>query len=219
MAKGKSMFSKIMKKTGKMTTLSHDLLHNQFVLYFIFIIAVANLFHFVFANDIMSVGTFIATGLLTSFFSKNMIVIMVISIVVTHVIRIGNGNTRDGFKSKKSDEDDKEVDEDLVQEITDIIEEDIEKKEEEEEEDQEKEKEVEEKDQEPFRPWNTNRNNITANKNDINTNRNNITANKNDINTNRNNITANKNDIQANKDAIAGLTQKNTYNIKVNPVK
>ena len=212
MAKGKSMFSKIMKKTGKMTTLSHDLLHNQFVLYFIFIIAVANLFHFVFANDIMSVGTFIATGLLTSFFSKNMIVIMVISIVVTHVIRIGNGNTRDGFKSKKSDdddEDDKEVDEDLVQEMRDIIKEDIEKKEEEEEEeeDQEKEKEVEEeaeeKDQEPFRPWNTNRNNITANKNDINTN--------------RNNINTNKNNIQANKDAIAGLTQKNTYNIKVNP--
>ena len=216
MAKGKSMFSKIMKKTGKMTTLSHDLLHNQFVLYFIFIIAVANLFHFVFANDIMSVGTFIATGLLTSFFSKNMIVIMVISIVVTHVIRIGNGNTRDGFKSKKSDEDDKEVDEDLVQEITDIIEEDIEKKEEEEEEDQEKEKEVEEeveeKDQEPFRPWNRNRNNITANKGEIE-------RIKTGMGIIVNQVSKNKQSSDANKDAIAGLTQKNTYNIKVNPVK
>jgi hypothetical protein len=216
MAKGKSMFSKIMKKTGKMTTLSHDLLHNQFVLYFIFIIAVANLFHFVFANDIMSVGTFIATGLLTSFFSKNMIVIMVISIVVTHVIRIGNGNTRDGFKSKKSDEDDeddKEVDEDLVQEITDIIEEDIEKKEEEEEEDQEKEKEVEEeveeKDQEPFRPWNTNRNNITANKGEIE-------SIKTGMGIIVNQVSKNKQSSDANKTEIAKLDKKNTYNIKVN---
>ena len=207
MAKGKSMFSKITKKTGKMTTLSHDLLHNQFVLYFIFIIAVANLFHFVFANDIMSVGTFIATGLLTSFFSKNMIVIMVISIVVTHVIRIGNGNTRDGFKSKKSDEDDeddKEVDEDLVQEITDIIEEDIEKKEEEE-------------DQEPFKPWNRNRNNISANKGDIERIKTEMGIIVNKVSENKQSSDANKQSSDANKTAIDKLDKKNTYNIKVYP--
>jgi len=214
------MFSKITKKTGKMTTLSHDLLHNQFVLYFIFIIAVANLFHFVFANDIMSVGTFIATGLLTSFFSKNMIVIMVISIVVTHVIRIGNGNTRDGFKSKKSDEDDeddKEVDEDLVQEITDIIEEDIEKKEEEEEEEEDIEKKEEEEDQEPFKPWNRNRNNISANKGDIERIKTEMGIIVNKVSENKQSSDANKQSSDANKTAIDKLDKKNTYNIKVYP--
>ena len=71
--------------------MSNALLHNKFVLYFIFIVAVGNLFHFVFRQDLSSVGVFIASGLLTSFFSKNMVVIMVVAMVVANVIRLGQG--------------------------------------------------------------------------------------------------------------------------------
>ena len=91
--------SQIMKRSGDFTKFSNQILHNRFVLYFIFILAVGNLFHFVFSKDMMSVGAFIAAGLLTSFFSKNMVVIMVIAMVVSNVIRLSNG--RDGFKGRK----------------------------------------------------------------------------------------------------------------------
>ena len=92
--------SQIMKRSGDFTKFSNQILHNRFVLYFIFILAVGNLFHFVFSKDMMSVGAFIAAGLLTSFFSKNMVVIMVIAMVVSNVIRLSNG--RDGFTGKKA---------------------------------------------------------------------------------------------------------------------
>jgi hypothetical protein len=69
-------------------------------------LAVGNLFHFVFRQDLMSVGIFIATGLLTSFFSKNMTVIMVIAMVVANIFQIGKG--RDGFSDKKKDDEEEE---------------------------------------------------------------------------------------------------------------
>ena len=94
----KNVFSSIVNKSGNISKISNEVLHNRFILYFIFILAVGNLFHFVFSNDLMSVGVFIVAGLLTSFFSKNMVVIMVISMVVTNVIRVGGGT--EGFESK-----------------------------------------------------------------------------------------------------------------------
>ena len=93
----KNVFSSIVNKSGNISKISNEVLHNRFILYFIFILAVGNLFHFVFSNDLMSVGVFIVSGLLTSFFSKNMVVIMVISMVVTNVIRVGGGT--EGFES------------------------------------------------------------------------------------------------------------------------
>ena len=83
----KKSLTSLMKNAPNMSKKANELLHNRFILYFVFIIAVANLFHFVFSHDLMSVCVFIVAGLLTSFFSKNMVVIMVISIVVTHVVR------------------------------------------------------------------------------------------------------------------------------------
>lgn len=84
-------------KKSEITKMSNAILHNKFILYFIFVVAVGNLFHFVFSQDLMSVGVFIAAGLLTSFFSKNMVVIMVVAMVVANVIRLGQGP--EGFKT------------------------------------------------------------------------------------------------------------------------
>ena len=97
----KKSLASFMKNAPNMSKKANELLHNRFILYFVFIIAVANLFHFVFSHDLMSVCVFIVAGLLTSFFSKNMVVIMVISIVVTHVVRFGNGG-HEGFENKGS---------------------------------------------------------------------------------------------------------------------
>jgi hypothetical protein len=105
MAKG---FSYLTKQSGNIHKISHNVLHNRFVLYFIFMVAIGNLFLFVFSNDIMSIGVFFTAGLLTSFFSKNMVVIMVTAMVVANVIRMGSRNGRDGFKRKNEDGDEEE---------------------------------------------------------------------------------------------------------------
>jgi hypothetical protein len=95
-------FSK-MKGSRDLKNISHEILHNRPVLYFVFVIAVGNLFNFVFTNDLMSVGVFIAAGLLTSFFSKNMVVIMVVAMVVANVVRFGLFG-KEGFGGKKEKE-------------------------------------------------------------------------------------------------------------------
>ena len=99
-------FSYLTKQSGNIHKISHNVLHNRFVLYFIFLVAIGNLFLFVFSNDIMSVGIFFTTGLLTSFFSKNMVVIMVTAMVVANIIRLGSRHGRDGFKKGGIDDED-----------------------------------------------------------------------------------------------------------------
>lgn len=93
-------------KKGELSKMSKALLHNRFVLYFVFLLAVSNMFHFVFKQDITSASVLIVTGLLTSFFSKNMVVIMVVAMVVANVFRMTQGP--EGFQPKrdKDDEDD-----------------------------------------------------------------------------------------------------------------
>ena len=86
-------------KFGKKTSIgniSHNVLHNRFVLYFIFGISILSLFYSVFIDDLLSVGVFLITSLLTSFFSKNMIVILVVAMVVSNVVRL-TYKTQDGF--------------------------------------------------------------------------------------------------------------------------
>jgi hypothetical protein len=51
--------------------------------------AVINLIFFASTNDIQSLLTLLIVGLLTSFFSKNMIVILFISLVFTHILKYG----------------------------------------------------------------------------------------------------------------------------------
>ena len=100
----KRSFSNLVNKSKDLSQISHKLLHNQIVLYVVFFIAVANLFHFVYSNDLMPVGIFIATGILTSFFSKNMVVIMILSMVVANIYRVGYGK-KEGFGKNKEEED------------------------------------------------------------------------------------------------------------------
>jgi hypothetical protein len=65
-----------------------NILHNKYILYFIFFIALGDLLILGYNNDYYSVAIFILIGFLTSFFSKNMIVIMFIAIAFTNIILI-----------------------------------------------------------------------------------------------------------------------------------
>jgi hypothetical protein len=80
------------------------ILHNKYVLYFIFIIALSNLLTLVYTYDYYSASIFVLIGFLTSFFSKNMIVILSIAIAFTNIIKYGAKAGVEGMTSDESDE-------------------------------------------------------------------------------------------------------------------
>jgi hypothetical protein len=72
------------------------ILHNVFVLYFILFISLANLFYLVNSHDYAFAGAFVLIGFITSFFSKNMIVILCIALVSTNVLQFGKHASLEG---------------------------------------------------------------------------------------------------------------------------
>jgi len=99
MKTGISFLDKIMKYTYNFS----PILHNRIVLYFLCILAIADIIYFTSVNDIRSLIILVLVGILTSFFSKNMIVILVLALSVTHILKYGVDNTYEGMKEGKDD--------------------------------------------------------------------------------------------------------------------
>lgn len=110
-----SMFS-----TRLLASKNNAILHNRFVLYFIFFISLGNLFYLTMESDVFSILTFVLIGFITSFFSKNMIVILVIALSMTNVLKFGTDLSHETFgdlqgspisfveKEKEDEKDEKE---------------------------------------------------------------------------------------------------------------
>ena len=107
----------VFKKSGrngkKMNISPNIFLNNVFVIYLIFLIAVGNLFYLLMENNIMFVMIFLIIGFLTSFFSKNMIVILTTTLVFTNILKYGiHIRNTEGFEEDKKEE---EIEEDYAQ--------------------------------------------------------------------------------------------------------
>lgn len=81
------------------------LLTNKFVLYFTAFVALMNILGYLLHRDIRSLTFFVVLGYLSSYFSKNMIVNLLVAILGTNVL-ITNKSLREGMNSagKKDDE-------------------------------------------------------------------------------------------------------------------
>jgi hypothetical protein len=84
---------------------NHSILHNVYLLYLIFLIALVDFLQFVYSNDFYSASIFVLVGFLTSFFSKNMIVIFCITIAITHILKYGKNAGTEGFGEEEDDDD------------------------------------------------------------------------------------------------------------------
>lgn len=89
------------------------LLKNKYVLYIVFFLAITNVLGFISLGDYNSLTFFIALMLISSYFSKNMIVNLLISIVFTNTFFVGrkieamtNKKTTDDDSDMKTDSDD-----------------------------------------------------------------------------------------------------------------
>lgn len=75
------------------------LLKSRIILYLFFIISLGNLYNFAVNGDQIYAAIFILVGYLTSFFSQNMIVIMVCALAISNILKYGvDGRSQmDGF--------------------------------------------------------------------------------------------------------------------------
>ena len=139
-AKTQFMLEKIFNSVARLVpSASGKILYNKWVLYFIFIVGIYDVVHFYQRGNIMAVAIFVIVGFLTSFFSKNMIVIIVSAIAVSHIVAYGN-KMSEGFEEEEEekeafeeDEEEKEGFEDEEEEKEGFDEEEEAKKEEEKE--------------------------------------------------------------------------------------
>jgi hypothetical protein len=84
----------------------NPILYNRVVLYFITFLALVDIVYFLGKNDVVSFCILILVGLLASFFSKNMVVILVIALCVTHVVKFGNSAyVSEGMENKEESKD------------------------------------------------------------------------------------------------------------------
>ena len=97
----------------------HQILHNKFILYFVFLFALADFLYLGSIEDIKSISVFVCIVILTVFFSKNMIVVLSSALIVTNVLKYGIINEmKEGFTDDSDDSDDnidEETDEKPIQ--------------------------------------------------------------------------------------------------------
>lgn len=98
----KKLYNKASQNYSAKLAGSKSLLYNKYVLYVSFIICFMNLLIWMFSGEFVHVAVFLLVGYLTSRFSKNMIVILVISLVVSNVFKSGSNIVLEGMESKES---------------------------------------------------------------------------------------------------------------------
>lgn len=99
------MFKQISSSMNKMFNSKNqitNLAHNQYILYFLFLIALGNLYYLVMNGENLFAVLFILVGFVTSFFSKNMIIILFLALCITNILRFGGDViTKEGFEDKE----------------------------------------------------------------------------------------------------------------------
>lgn len=90
-------FKKISKHMSAKSTGS-GLLYNKVVLYVAFVVSLINLLIWLVAGDIINVVVFLLVGFLTTFFSKNMVVVLVFALVISNVVKFGLSIGQEGFE-------------------------------------------------------------------------------------------------------------------------
>ena len=86
---------------------SGKILYNKWVLYFIFVVGIYDIIHFYQRGNTIAVAIFFIVAFLTSFFSKNMIVVIVSAIAVSHIVAYGN-KMSEGFEEGIDEEKEEE---------------------------------------------------------------------------------------------------------------
>ena len=83
------------------------ILKNKYVLYVLLVLAIINVLGYVALQDYDSLALFVAVGVLSTYFSKNMAVNLLLAIAVTSLIAV-NKRVVEGMKNKEDDDEEEE---------------------------------------------------------------------------------------------------------------
>ena len=86
------------------TEVNKNILYNKYLLYFLFIISFGNFFIELMKGNMYFVAIYILIGFLTSFFNKNMIVILSMAVIFANVLNYGRNSTLEGYEDKEKKE-------------------------------------------------------------------------------------------------------------------
>ena len=82
-----------------MASTKYSSFNNRYVLYFFFFLAIVDISYFINTRDFKSLMVFVLIAALTSMFNKNMIVVLCLSLVTTHIIKFGSKSYQEGMKN------------------------------------------------------------------------------------------------------------------------
>ena len=82
------------------------ILKNKYVLYILLVVALLNVLGYLAIEDYKSLGLLISVGLLSTYFSKNMAVTLLVAIIVTSVVAV-NDKVKEGLENKKEEKKEK----------------------------------------------------------------------------------------------------------------
>jgi hypothetical protein len=74
--------------------ISRSLLYNRPLLYIVFLIAIGNIYYLVMDNDLFTLVIFVVVAFLTTFFSKNMVVVLCISLAISAIVKYGSSGVQ-----------------------------------------------------------------------------------------------------------------------------
>ena len=80
-----------------------NLINNRFVLYAVSFLALMNVVGYLTRQDMQSVTFFVVLGYLSTYFSKNMVVNLLVAVLGTNVLLM-NGNYQEGMEPKEEEE-------------------------------------------------------------------------------------------------------------------
>ena len=92
-----------LRKIWKFKYNFNPILQNRFVLYFLFLLALVQIVYFLNIWDLRSVVFFLIVGFLTSFFSKNMVVILLIALALTNIMKYGVRPSIEGMENAEEE--------------------------------------------------------------------------------------------------------------------
>lgn len=105
-----------MAKNFKPSSVNIDtaFLKNRALLYIILLLSLGNVYYMMVENNITFLMVFIIIGFLTSFFSKNMVVILSVAMAFTHVLRFGaNVYKLEGFEDGEEEDEEEKKNQDI----------------------------------------------------------------------------------------------------------
>ena len=82
------------------SVLNKNILYNKYLLYFIFVLSFGNFFIELMNSNMYFVAVYILIGFLTSFFHKNMIIILSVAVIFANVLNYGRASTLEGYEDE-----------------------------------------------------------------------------------------------------------------------